>query len=108
MYTGHIELAPFGPEDSRKTQATEIVSLAPDCVPRPSPKSIYRLADKVSFPAFHCKVSPHNLITQYDVPALKSLAFDKIKEGLEQCDPVRETFSRFTSQYVFERDVIAS
>lgn len=37
---------------------------------------------------------------QYDVPALKALALEEIREGVERCDAVRETFSRFSSQYV--------
>ena len=38
--------------------------------------------------------------TQYDVPVLKSAALREIEEGLGQCDAVRETFSRFASEYV--------
>jgi len=37
---------------------------------------------------------------QYDVPVLKALALKEIREGVERCDAVRETFSRFASQYV--------
>ena len=40
------------------------------------------------------------LVVQYDIPGLKFAALKKIKEGLRQCDAVRETFSRFASQYV--------
>ena len=97
LYTGRIEFAPFGSTGNRKTRAAEIVSLVPDRVPRPSPKSIYRLADKVCSPRSIVNDFPFNLVAQYDVPALKSLALNKIKEGLGQCDPVRETFSRFAS-----------
>lgn len=53
LYTDHIEFAPFGSEANRKSRTSEIVSLAPDHVPRPSPKSIYRLADKVYSLASH-------------------------------------------------------
>ena len=58
LYTGHIEFAPFGSEANRKTRAAEIGSLAPDRVPRPSPKSMYRLADKVYTPASRCTIFP--------------------------------------------------
>ena len=47
LYTDSIEFAPFGSEDNRKSRSAEIVSLSEDSIPRPSPKSIYRLADKV-------------------------------------------------------------
>ncbi|KAF9777254.1 hypothetical protein BJ322DRAFT_731459 [Thelephora terrestris] len=46
-----------------------------DKVPRPSPKSIYRLADK------------------YDVPALRTLALNQIRGELSKCDIVEESFS---------------
>ncbi|KAF9647698.1 hypothetical protein BDM02DRAFT_3187774 [Thelephora ganbajun] len=81
LYTDDIEFASFGSKTNRKTRAAEIVSLAPNCVPRPSPKSIYRLADK------------------YGVPALKSIALREIKEALGQCDAIQETFGRFASHY---------
>lgn len=58
LYTDHIEFAPFGSEANRKTRASEIVPLAPDHVPRPSPKSIYRLADKVYSLASHRTAFP--------------------------------------------------
>ena len=47
LYTGVIEFAPFGSEENRKSRGAEIVDPSDDKVPRPSPKSIYRLADKV-------------------------------------------------------------
>ena len=47
LYSGVIEFAPFGSGQNRKTRAAEIVDPSDDKVPRPSPKSIYRLADKV-------------------------------------------------------------
>ena len=37
---------------------------------------------------------------QYDVPELKDLALSRIRAELENCDVVRETFSRFASKYV--------
>ena len=50
LYTDMIEFAPFGSEENRKSRSAEIVNLSDDKVPRPSPKSIYRLADKVLRP----------------------------------------------------------
>jgi len=47
LYTGVIEFAPFGSKENRRSRSAEIVTLSDDKVPRPSPKSIYRLADKV-------------------------------------------------------------
>ena len=35
---------------------------------------------------------------QYDVPALKSLALDRINDELSRCNIVEESFSRFASQ----------
>ena len=36
------------------------------------------------------------LWAQYDVPTLKNLAFDHIRNELKKCDIVEETFSEFT------------
>ena len=47
LYTDVIDLAPFGSKENRRLRSEEIVTLSDDKVPRPSPKSIYRLADKV-------------------------------------------------------------
>jgi len=47
LYTNVIEFAPFGSEENRRSRSAEIATLSDDKVPRPSPKSIYRLADKV-------------------------------------------------------------
>ena len=47
LYTNAIEFAPFGSDENRRSRSAEIVALSDDNVPRPSPKSIYRLADKV-------------------------------------------------------------
>ncbi|KAF9645618.1 hypothetical protein BDM02DRAFT_3271586 [Thelephora ganbajun] len=81
LYTSHINFAPYGSEENRKSRSSEIVSLSEGSIPRPSPKSIYRLADK------------------YDLPLLKRLALDNIRDGLKQCDTVEEVFSRFSSKY---------
>ncbi|KAF9785361.1 hypothetical protein BJ322DRAFT_827159 [Thelephora terrestris] len=47
LYTGQIKFAPYGSEENRRSRSTEIVSTSEDSIPRPSPKSIYRLADMV-------------------------------------------------------------
>jgi hypothetical protein len=47
LYTDVIEFAPFGSEENRRSRSAEIITTTNDKVPRPSPKSIYRLADKV-------------------------------------------------------------
>jgi len=101
LYTKAIEFAPYGSDEHRKSRSAEIVTPSDDRVPRPSPKSIYRLADKVCTLFFTVylgypisdKPSP-----QYDVPALRTLALDHIRAGVANCDIVEETFSRFASQ----------
>ncbi|KAF9785394.1 hypothetical protein BJ322DRAFT_1141113 [Thelephora terrestris] len=80
LYTGHIEFAPYGSKENRWSRSKEIVSLSEDSIPRPSPKSIYRLADK------------------YDTPPLKRLALDSIRNGLERCDIVEEVFNKYSSR----------
>ena len=47
LYTDDIEFAPYGSEENRKSRSADIVFSSEDSIPRPSPKSIYRLADKV-------------------------------------------------------------
>ena len=47
LYTDVIEFAPFGSEENRRSRSEEIVDPSDDKVPQASPKSIYRLADKV-------------------------------------------------------------
>ena len=47
LYTKAIEFAPFGSDENRRSRSAEIVTPSDNRVPRPSPKSIYRLADKV-------------------------------------------------------------
>ena len=46
LYTDEIEFAPWGSAERRKARALEEIS-GPYGIPKPSPKSIYRLADKV-------------------------------------------------------------
>jgi len=47
LYTDAIEFAPFGSDENRRSRRPEAITPLDDKVPRPSPKSIYRLADKV-------------------------------------------------------------
>ena len=47
LYTGAIAFAPFGSEENRRSRRVGIGKLPDDNVSPPSPKSIYRLADKV-------------------------------------------------------------
>ena len=46
LYTNEIEFAPWGSVERREARAREKISESYG-IPRPSPKSIYRLADKV-------------------------------------------------------------
>ena len=48
LYTGEIDFAPFGSKSNRELRTPELLSTAEDTIPRPSPKSIYRIADMVS------------------------------------------------------------
>lgn len=97
LYTGHISFAPYGSEENRRSRSAEIISSSEDSIPRPSPKSIYRIADKVRL-----VICYHNTLysnyPKYDVPRLKELALDNIKTGLERCDIVEEMFSEFSSK----------
>lgn len=52
LYTDDIEFAPYGSGENRKSRVPEMSSVSEDSIPRPSPKSIYRLADKVPAPLF--------------------------------------------------------
>ena len=47
LYTGQVEFSPYGSEENRRSRSVEIVSSSEDSIPRPSPKSIYRLAHMV-------------------------------------------------------------
>ena len=55
LYTGEIEFAPWGSAERRKARALEKISGSYG-IPKPSPKSVYRLADKVT----SSHVSPAN------------------------------------------------
>ncbi|KAF9642810.1 hypothetical protein BDM02DRAFT_3273313 [Thelephora ganbajun] len=82
LYTGRIEFAPFS-SDSRHELPAEATSgdWSVARLPRPSAKSIYRLADK------------------YDIPALKQRAKAYIHENLEHCNIVDEVFSGFSFSF---------
>lgn len=47
LYTEEIDFAPFGSKANRELRVTDFVSGEVDTIPRPSPKSIYRVADMV-------------------------------------------------------------
>ncbi|KAF9785420.1 hypothetical protein BJ322DRAFT_1193974 [Thelephora terrestris] len=81
LYTDAITFAPFGSEENRRSRNAEMGDPSDVEIPQPSPKSIYRLADK------------------YDVPALKRRALDCVNDQLANCDIVEESFSKFASQY---------
>jgi hypothetical protein len=101
LYTNTIEFAPFGSEENRRSRSAEITTPSDDKVPRPSPKSIYRLADKVcdAFFTIHAECStPDAFLLQYDFPTLKTLALNHIRGELGKCDIVEESFSRFASK----------
>lgn len=46
LYTDEIEFAPWGSTERREARALEEISNSYG-IPKPSPKSVYRLADKV-------------------------------------------------------------
>ena len=89
LYTAHIEFAPFGSDANRKTRANEIVSLMSDRVPRPSPKSIYRLAEKVSFLVFSCvSLFPHlGCLVRCSVAQAYRFGNDKRRVEAMRCCP---------------------
>jgi hypothetical protein len=47
LYTDEIDFAPFGSRANREQRIPELASGDADTIPRPSPKSIYRIADMV-------------------------------------------------------------
>ena len=47
LYTDEIDFAPFGSKANRELRIPELVSGEVDTIPRPSPKSVYRIADMV-------------------------------------------------------------
>ncbi|KAF9648598.1 hypothetical protein BDM02DRAFT_2211634 [Thelephora ganbajun] len=84
LYTNDIEFAP--PRSSKSRENTE-GGREPPQVPRPSPKSIYRLAMK------------------YNIPGLKMIALDEIKRTLDRYDIIEEVFSKYTSRFPEVREV---
>ncbi|KAF9793428.1 hypothetical protein BJ322DRAFT_1103822 [Thelephora terrestris] len=80
LYTNEIEFAPWGSTERREARTRETVS-EPYGIPKPSPKSVYRLADK------------------YEIPELKELALRQIQQDLFKCDITEEVFSKYTSWY---------
>ena len=48
LYTGEIDFAPFGSKANRELRTPELLSAVEEIIPKPSPKSIYRVADMVS------------------------------------------------------------
>ena len=52
LYTNEIEFAPWGSAERRKARALEKISESYG-IPKPSPKSVYRLADKVASSHVH-------------------------------------------------------
>ena len=96
-----ISFAPFGSDENRKGRGAEIAWAPEGDIPNPSPKSIYRLADKVS--NIRSCVDANidwDHFPQYGFPELKTLALNRIQRNLKSCDIVREVFSVFTSMYV--------
>ena len=96
-----MEFAPFGSKENRRSRSAEFATPSDDNVPRPSPKSIYRLADKVRDAVFaicaNLSIS-NTFLPQYGVPALRALALDRIRGELVKCDIVEQSFSRFASR----------
>lgn len=48
LYTNSINFASYGSKENRRSRSSEIAWTKEGQIPKPSPKSIYRLADKVS------------------------------------------------------------
>ena len=100
LYTDEIDFAPFGSRVNRELRIPELVSEEADTIPRPSPKSVYRIADMVrvnNHGGDYKLIAP---VRQYDLPKLKDLAFESIRGGVKSCDAVEETFSKFASRLV--------
>ncbi|KAF9793463.1 hypothetical protein BJ322DRAFT_130553 [Thelephora terrestris] len=80
LYTDEIEFASWGSAERRIARARETISESYG-IPKPSPKSIYRLADR------------------YDIPELKKLALEQIRQDLSKCNIIEEALSKYTSWY---------
>ena len=94
LYTGEVSFAPFGSEANRVYRASERPSWELGNPPKVSPKSIYRVADKVALPSLLFWGT--ETVWKYDLPELKQLAWRNILENLDSCDLVEEIFSDFT------------
>ena len=101
LYTDEIDFAPFGSKANRELRIPELMSGEADTIPRPSPKSIYRIADMVRVNGHSDDHKLTTSVRQYDIPKLKGLAFESIRSGIKSCDAVEETFSKFTSRLVY-------
>ncbi|KAF9467289.1 hypothetical protein BDZ94DRAFT_1248999 [Collybia nuda] len=75
LYTGKLEFRPLG-----QSRWKEVHSASPG-IPKCSPKSMFRLADKI------------------DLPELQRLALDAIRRSLTKENILDELFSTFTSMY---------
>ena len=69
----------------------------PDRLQSPSIDSRIRPATILRHP-LDIYLASDNASLQYDVPELKTLALNKIRDELSKCDIVEESFSRFTSK----------
>ena len=79
LYTGEIGFAPWGSAERRDARAREKISWSYG-IPRPSPKSIYRLADKV-------KVLPYGLCRAE--LTLSSVRYSRVEAARVAADPER-------------------
>ena len=97
LYNDHLEFANLRSE-GRAPSAAAVGIASPQC----SPKSMYRLADKV------CKCSGTtqttlcltSVVAQLGLADLKGEAFKAIEERLSKENIVKELFSDFTWRYV--------
>jgi len=79
LYTDEIEFAPWGSAERREARAREKISWSYG-IPRPSPKSIYRLADKVMIlPYGLCRVEL----------TLSSVRYPRVEAARVTADPAR-------------------
>ena len=95
LYTDAIEFAPFRSERNR-------IDNPPEAKVSSSPKSIYRFADKAcsrdALVTHSLHPGPDKVSLQYNVPALKTLALNRIRDELPKCDIIEEAFGRFASK----------
>ena len=48
LYTGEIDFAPFGSKANRELRTPGLLATVEETIPKPSPKSIHRIAGMVS------------------------------------------------------------